>query len=183
MQQTDFTSVNKDGGGITQLKLLLGHFDQHARVQEEFIFSAIRQKDPGLIEIFEQEHTIEKEMNMQITNLLKDLDHAIESERKSIGAVINQSFMNFMIFSLQHMAKEEEHINRILWHYWSDNELLGMRGKIMGAIPRQQITEYNKWIIRGLNISEITGWLKEIKNNMPALIFQSVLDAAATELS
>ena len=180
LQQTDFNAGKED---LTQLKLLLEVFEQHAQTQEAFIFSSIRQRDPSQVRIFEQEHAVEKGLNQAVRNLMKTLDHTEKEKRSDIGKTINEAFVKFMIFSLRHMSGEEENINRLLWNYWTDEELQGMRVKIITSVSRHQISEYNKWIIRGLSNTEIIRWLKDIKNSMPGLIFHSVLDAAEAELS
>jgi L-asparaginase/Glu-tRNA(Gln) amidotransferase subunit D len=44
------------------------------------------------------------------------------------------------------------------------------------------MSHFTKWMMRGLNNAEITRWLKEVKNNAPDFVFQSLMQIAAQQL-
>ena len=45
------------------------------------------------------------------------------------------------------------------------------------------MAQYSKWMMRGLNNAEITGWLKGVEKNAPEAVFQSLFVTAEKELS
>jgi hypothetical protein len=81
------------------------------------------------------------------------------------------------------MAKEEDVINKALWKHYSDAELHGITQKIIGSIPQPQMIRFSQWMMRGLNNNEIINWLKEIKNNAPDAVFQSMFEMAQQQLN
>ena len=81
------------------------------------------------------------------------------------------------------MAKEEDLINKALWKHYSDAELHGITQKIISSIADHQMVKFSCWMMRGLSNNEIIGWLKEIKNNAPGPVFQSMLEMAQQQLN
>ncbi len=88
-----------------------------------------------------------------------------------------------MAFNLEHMAKEEEVINPLLWRYYADADLVAITKQIIASIPQDYMAQYSKWMMRGLNNPEITAWLKDIEKNAPEPVFQSLFVTAEKELS
>jgi hypothetical protein len=54
--------------------------------------------------------------------------------------------------------------------------------KIVQEVKPEDIPKYNKWMLKGLNNSEIAGWLKNVKNNAPCEIFLGLMKQANEEL-
>jgi hypothetical protein len=88
-----------------------------------------------------------------------------------------------MVFNLEHMGKEEEIINRILWRYYTDADLMAISRQIVSNIPMEHVAVANKWMMRGLNNPEISNWLKLVEKNAPEPVFQSLFTVAEKELS
>jgi hypothetical protein len=105
-----------------------------------------------------------------------------EQEQLVAAGAIRSAFIEFMIFNLQHMAKEETKLNELLWKYYTDDELKNITQQIIAQIPPDTMNQYSTWMIRALSNTEITNWLKEIKNNAPDFIFNNMIDLAEKEL-
>lgn len=45
------------------------------------------------------------------------------------------------------------------------------------------LQEYSIWMMRALSVSEITSWLREVKNNAPEFVFESLMQTAEQELN
>ena len=87
-----------------------------------------------------------------------------------------------MVFNLEHMAKEEDVLNKILWRYYTDPELMAITRQIINEVPADYLGQYNKWMMRGLNNGEIAKWLKGAERNAPEVVFQSLFATAEKEL-
>jgi len=115
--------------------------------------------------------------------LLNMFHHAVSSEEKNeMGSAIRLAFSEFLVFNLQHMAKEELVLNNLLWKYYSDEEMHGITQKIIAHIPQEKAHKYNTWMMRGLSNNEIILWLKNIKNEAPEFVFNNMLKLAEKEL-
>lgn len=183
LQQTDFINAEEAEASLTQVQTVIDLFDSHAHTEDTMVFAAIQQAEPSLVNVFEQEHEEDHALGQRMRGLLTAFTHAVSSDDKAaVGVAITQSFIDFMIFNLKHMAKEEIIINDALWKYYSDFELHSITQKIVAGIPPQTMAHFSRWMMRGLSNIEITAWLKEIKNNAPDFIFQSLMQTAVQEL-
>jgi hypothetical protein len=184
LQQTDFTNIEEAEDALLQVAQAADLFDKHAHTEDTMVFTAIEKAEPSLVNVFEKEHEEDHALGQRLRGSLTAFSHAVSSDdRTVIGDAVVKSFIEFMIFNLKHMAKEEDIINKALWKYFTDMELHGITQKIVASIPPQHMAQFSRWMIRGLNNNEITAWLKEIKNNAPDFVFQSLMQTAAQELS
>jgi len=184
LQQTDFNNMEEAEDALAQVAMVADLFDKHAHTEDTMVFTAIEQAEPSLVNAFEKEHEEDHALAQRLRGLLTAFAHAVSTDDKIIiGDTLIQSFTDFMIFNLKHMAKEEDIINKALWKYYTDIELHGITQKIVASIPPQHMAIFSRWMMRGLNNSEITQWLKEIKNNAPDFVFQALMQTAEQELN
>jgi hypothetical protein len=184
IQQTDFSNAEEVAQLLAQIKTVIELFDKHAHSEDTLVFAAIEQYEPDVVKMFEEEHVTDHALGEKLDNLLKAFPNTFSIDNSIyIGNLLNQAFIEFMVFNLQHMAKEEDIINKLLWQYYSDEQLHSITQSILANIPPPQMAQYSKWMIRGLSNNEITGWLTEVKNNAPDFVFQSLIQTAEQELS
>jgi hypothetical protein len=100
-----------------------------------------------------------------------------------MGSAIRLAFSEFLVFNLQHMAKEELLLNNLLWEYYTDDQLQSITQKIIAHLPQDTIRKNNTWMMRGLSNNEIIAWLKNIKNHVPEFVFDTMLTQAKSELT
>lgn len=184
LQQTDFVNIAEAEQAITHVKMVVELFEKHAATEDGMVFSALQQYEPSIVTVFEAEHVKDHELGENLEKLLSGFAGAITNEhRLSIGASLNIAFIEFMVFNLEHMAKEEDIINKFLWKYYSDDQLHGITQQIIASIPPQHMQTFSKWMMRGLSNNEIAAWLKDVKNNAPEFIFHALHTTASEELS
>lgn len=184
LQQTDFNNTEAADTSLAQLAQTVDLFDKHAHTEDTMVFTAIEHTEPALVNAFEKEHEEDHALGQRLRGLLTAFEHTVSSDDKIItGDAITQSFIEFMIFNLKHMAKEEDIINKALWKNYTDIELHGITQKIVASIPPPHMAKFSRWMMRGLNNNEITTWLKEVKNNAPDFVFQSLMQTAGQELN
>ena len=183
LQQTNFTDVDEAADAIERVAAVISLFESHAGKEDNYVFAAINAYEPSVVAAFEQEHDEDHALGQALQNWVTALEYAkAPSAKQTLGEELTKSFMQFMVFNLRHMAKEEQVINPLLWRYYSDEELHGITQKIIASIPLQEASYFSKWMVRGLNNAEILGWLKGVKNSAPQPVFQSLLGIAEEEL-
>ncbi|MFI5129764.1 MAG: hypothetical protein ACHQFX_07230, partial [Chitinophagales bacterium] len=104
------------------------------------------------------------------------------TQKAEVAKEVQSNYVKFMVFNLEHMAKEEAVLNKILWRYYTDPELMAITRQIINDVPPDYMVQYNKWMIRGMNNGEITKWLKGVERNAPEDVFQSLFATAESEL-
>jgi hypothetical protein len=184
IQQTDFSNSDEAELILTQIKILIELFDKHAHSEDRFVFAALQACDPAVVDAFEQEHVQEHALGENLNRLITTFSDALPDDDKlQTGKLLYQAFIEFMIFNLQHMCKEEDIINKLLWRNYTDEQLKGITANILVNISALQMTQFTRWMMRGLSNQEIAGWLKEVKNTAPDFVFQALMQTANEELN
>jgi hemerythrin-like domain-containing protein len=183
LQQTDFSNPLQTASVTAQLNEVLDLFDKHAGTEDYMILPAIAQYEPSVTTLFAEEHVQDHAIGEKLRSIIKGLlESASLNDRNTWGAVLRPVFIEFMVFNLNHMAKEEEVLNKLLWRYYSDEELQGITQKILGYLPPETLQQYSAWMLRGLSNNEISEWLKQVKATAPEFLFTALITLAEQEL-
>lgn len=184
LQQTDFTNTEETGSLLQQIADVLDLFDEHANTKDHFILPAIETHEPASASLFEEEHVQDHALSNRMRALLNMFHHAVSSDEKNeMGSAVRLAFTEFLVFNIQHMAKEERLLNNFLWQHYTDEQLEAVTQQILAHLPADVIMKNNAWMMRALSNNEITGWLKKVKNQAPESVFEKMLLLAEKELA
>ena len=184
LQQTDFTSEDETDEAINKVREIVMLFEGHAHKEDCFILPAIEEYEPSVVASFEAEHVKDERLANQLHACINKLAAATEFLEKIIaGRELNESFVAFTAFNLQHMAREEDILNKILWRYYSDDEIKAISRKIAASVEPWIQDFYATWMLRGVNDMEATEWIQAIERGMPEVVFQTLLHKAEKEWS
>lgn len=183
LQQTDFSNPVQAATATAQVNEVINLFDKHAGTEDYMILPAIQQYEPSVTSLFAEEHVQDHALGEKLRSVVKGLlESASLEDRNTWGAVLRPVFIEFMVFNLNHMAKEEDVLNKLLWRYYSDAELHAITEKILGYLPPDTLQQYSAWMIRSMSNNEITEWLQQIKATAPEFMFSGLLATAEREL-
>ncbi len=183
LQQTDFSNSAESASAMTKVADVVFAFDNHAHHEDTFINPAVEAYEPELAKTFEDEHVEDHRLSSNLKNLLAICENALLPEERVIcGSAITKSFVEFMVFNLEHMAKEEVLLNRALWKHYTDEQIIEIHHKILAAIPPAEMQHATKWMLRGLNNADIISWFKDVKQSAPQPVFNGLLSIAEIEL-
>jgi hypothetical protein len=133
--------------------------------------------------LFAAEHVQDHALGERLRSLLAKLElSALGTDSLQTGCELRTAFTDFLVFNLNHMAKEEVVFNKLLWQHYTDEQLHGLTRKILAHIAPADLQIFSSWMMRGLSNNEVIGWLKEIKNNAPEVAFTDMLNLAEKEL-
>jgi len=184
LQHTDFWHLDEAEDIIERLEELMQLFHKHADSEDNFVFKAVEKYEPSVADAFEKEHVEDHLLSRQLSSAIRAFrDAPVINEKIVASKAIHTAYSRFMVFNLAHMAKEEEVLNPLLWRYYSDRDLHEITYAIISNIPPTHLAVFNKWMMRGLNNAEITGWLKDVEKNAPEHVFQSLFALAEKELT
>jgi hypothetical protein len=183
LQQTDFSDAAEGDLVMKQVIEIMDLFDRHAFTEDSFILPAIEQHEPGVASLFENEHVEDHGLSNRLRSLVHMFNHTFSPLEKNIlGGSIRFAFVQFLIFNLEHMGKEEDVLNNLLWAHYADEELHGITREILAHIAPEDMARYSRWMIKGLSNSEIIAWLKEVRNTAPGFVFTNLFTMAEAEL-
>ncbi|MDB5207617.1 MAG: hypothetical protein JWR72_2692 [Flavisolibacter sp.] len=184
LQQTTFTNTEEAAAAIESIKTVIAVFESHAQKEDSYVLPAIAAYEPSVVAAFEQEHIEDHQLAESLDRWLTAFGYAVDpAVKQSFGEEVIKAFVQFSVFNLTHMAKEEEVINKILWRYYTDAELHGITQNIMSTIQPAEMALFSKWMVRGMNNNEISGWLKGIKASAPKPVCGAMLSLVESELS
>jgi iron-sulfur cluster repair protein YtfE (RIC family) len=183
LQQSDFTENDQAEEALNKVKEIVMLFEGHAHKEDNFVLPMINEYEPSVVAAFNSEHEEDEKLGKELTSAVEKVaDSSTAFEKIIAGRELTESFVRFMVFNLNHMAKEEDIINKILWRYYSDDEIKAAVGKISQMDPPWIQEFYATWMIRGINNTEAIAWMKAIGTSVPAIVFKSLVQKAEQEL-
>ncbi|MGN6618878.1 MAG: hypothetical protein ACTHJ5_17015 [Ilyomonas sp.] len=183
IQQTYFANTDEAEIALEKTETVLHAFEQHAHHEDEFINPALQVYEPALAEQFENEHVEDHLLSNRLKNLINIYRNLnFSAERIEAGSAISKTWVEFMVFNLKHMAKEESVLNQALWKHYTDEEIIALNERLVKSIPPHEMNMSAIWMIRSGNDNDLVTWLKGIKSSAPEFIFQSLLTTIKNEL-
>lgn len=182
--QTDFISKSEAATTFTQIEEVIELFNNHAHTEDHIVLPELKDYEPGVVLAFAEEHEKDGDLARRLTELMFVYRQSTtDRTRIETGNLINISYIRLTVFNLEHMAREEEVVNRLLWRYYSDEQLQQLTQKIIGQVSPAIMAKYSRWLMRSLNNSELIGWLKEVRANAPDFISLNLMNIAKNELT
>jgi hemerythrin-like domain-containing protein len=182
LQQTDYTAADELAIAVERIELVVDLFEDHAHHEDYMILPAIKEFEPSVVDLFEQEHVKDHQLSKDLEHCVQALQLASSSVKPGMGSLLEKTFLEFTIFNLQHMAKEEDVLNKLLWRYYSDEDIKSIHHQILLSLNQQMTVEGSRWMMRGLNNADILNWLRQVEKSAPQEVFLQLLDLAKNEL-
>ena len=183
LQLTDFNAEHEAETAMKSITAVVDMFDKHAHLEDTLVFPAIAQYEESVVDVFSQEHVLDHELTEKLrTFVLMFNSLETDVEKKQMGSAIRKAFVEFLVFNLNHMAKEEDILNNLLWHYLSDAEIIAIEHNIVSRQSPAESAAGMKWMLRGLSNEEIISWMKGIQKNAPEFVFNNLFELAEKEL-
>lgn len=183
LQQTDFTEDDQAEQVVNKVKEIVLLFEGHAHKEDHYVLPAINEYEPSVVAAFESEHVEDEKLGKELNAAVEKLVNSASPLEKIVcGRELTESFVRFMVFNLTHMAKEEDIINKILWRYYSDDEIKQLTGKITDSIAPWMLDLYSTWMLRGISNNEAVNWMNAIRRGMPEVVYKTLVQKAEQEL-
>lgn len=152
--------------------------DGHAYDEDNIVLMELELRLPGATERNCNEHEqIEKEQR----KLEKILDEVLTTSLNG-GDVLTpaeqfrMALYRFHAAYQQHMAGEEQETQNLLWQYFTDDELLVHRKKIVGGMPPDMLLLWVRFITPALSAPERTGYLGAMQAAAPPEKFAAIIE-------
>lgn len=183
LQHADFADVLTTETTIQQLEELLLLFDSHALGEDHFFNEPLKAKEPAIAKMFEKEHEEDHRLAAVLQQLIVSWRYAsTDDKRLEYGQLLCYAFNEFIAFNLYHMNKEEMELNEALWRNYTDEQILATEQTLVSQIPPEKMMKYAHWLVRGLNMKDLLGWLTPIRQNAPASVFDALFAIAQKHL-
>ncbi len=184
LQQCDLSEQEAGEVALKQVEDVLMLFEGHAHNEDHFYNQPLEKIHPEVAAMFEQEH----EEDHRLSIVLHDLIQQWRAEKTASGRVMTgrnlyYAFTEFIAFNLYHMNKEEIDLNAVLWKEYTDEQIKATERTIVQQTPPEKMMHYARWMIRGINNTELVKWFAEVQGAAPAEVYSMLIGIAGKELS
>ena len=142
----------------------------HANDENSIILAELEAKLPGASKHDMDDHERLEAYQSAIENLLGELNELSgkEPDASGMGTELYMKFSKFHGEYLLHTVEEESVTQRLLWENFTDEELHGMRGRIIGKFTPEVFEKWQSYIIPSITQSDLLMMLGGMKANAPA---------------
>lgn len=181
LQQTYFADTAEAALAFEQVNEVINAFEQHGHHEDSILMPVIVSFQAATIASFEKDHIDDRRMGEDLQHL-QNIYHAAQNtnERLMTGSAITRSFVDYMIFNLQHMQREETELNQLLWDNFTDDEILKIDHQIVASIPPQEMAVTARWFMQAINSHEVINWLIAVKQTAPEHVFTALFELTDT---
>lgn len=168
---------DKDEAALVFAKLnkVIDAFEKHGQNEDNILMPLIADYQPDTIASFEQDHKEDHQLGNQLKQLQLVYHSAQNTEERCVaGSAITIAFIDYMIFNLQHMQREEVELNKLLWTHFADDELAGVSDEIGKLIPAEEFAITTQWVMQAINCDEAIKLLQDAKEKAPEAVFNSL---------
>lgn len=174
---SDEASIQRLKSLSEQITLLL---ELHQEAEDEFVLPAIEAKVPGATEHNESEHHRLHQIVVDIQNQTSALE---AGDAMMATSRLFTTVGQFMSDYIRHMDEEEQDMNQVIWDNFTDEEILGWQGQIMGKLTPEQKMMWFRFIVPALNPMERQIMLGGVKQNVPPEAYQGILNMLSRYMS
>mgnify|MGYP001028428009 CR=1 FL=1 len=183
LQQTDLADAKAGEAAMQQVEEVLVLFESHAHNEDEFFNRPLEETNPEVAKLFEKEHEEDHRLGQVLADLIAQWREEPDDHARAVtGRNLFYAFNEFIAFNLYHMNKEEIELNAVLWKQYSDATIKATEQALVQSVPPQKMMKYAKWMVRGINNTELMKWLQEVRAFAPAELLTALLSLMEHEL-
>lgn len=183
LQLTDF----RTGEGLehlaSKINTILLLTEDYTAKQEAYVFSAIADYEPSVIDAFRQKHTTIRHAMEELSLVVQETTGAAQPhERVEAGRRLETLYTQFLRCQLKIMAEKERVLQPILWRYYSEDCLRALQQELMQHDDCQLCLLQANWIIKTLEEEDLVAWLRTVEKKASPECMQLLLAAAEEQI-
>lgn len=142
----------------------------HANDENSIILAELEAKLPGASKHDTDDHERLEADQSAIEKLLDEIKElgGKGQDASGMGSELYMKFSRFHGEYLLHTVDEESETQRLLWENFTDAELHGMRGRIIGKFTPDVFEKWQSYIMPAITQSDLLMMLGGMKSNAPA---------------
>lgn len=183
LQMTDFHSGKGLEGVAGKINTILLLSEDYLAKQEAYVFTALAEYEPSLVDAFRQKHTAIRQAAEELSLLVQETTGAAEAPPGvEAGRRLETLYTQFLRCQLKIMAEKERVLQPVLWHYYSADTLQALQQELMQHDDCQLCLLQANWIIKTLEEEDLVAWLKTVEKKATPECMQLLLAAAEEQM-
>ena len=150
---------------------MFGLLKEHAEIENTIILKALNERAPGAGDENEEEHEQLEVVQSELEQWLERFDGSQDAEE---GFRFYLSFSSFHGQYLGHILHEETETQALLCQHFTDEELIGIKMRIIQSIPFEMLLVWMKHFAASQTRAENMALLAGMKVGMPAPVFSII---------
>jgi hypothetical protein len=183
LQLTDFRTgmgLEQVAGKINTILLLT---EDYTAKQEEYVFSAIAEYEPSVMDAFRQKHAVLRKAAEELSIAVQETTGALEpQQRAEAGRQLEALYTHFLRSQLKLMGEKERVLQPILERYYTQDFLRALQQELMQHDDCQLCLLQANWIIKTLEEEDLIAWLKTVEKKASPECMQLLLAAAEEQM-
>ncbi len=153
------------------------HMVEHAKLEENNIHPLLRGRTPEGTKDLEEDHRV---MHATLDSIVASLDQvsALPELGREQALEFYRGWNRFLSFYFNHIDKEEEKVNPLLWKLCSNDELLGAFRVIISSQSQEELRYALTAMMPAMNMDERSEMLLGGSRILPAEAYQGLLRLA-----
>lgn len=147
----------------------------HLEHEDTFVHGAMEARRPGSAATTLGDHEHHKWSFTEIENAARTVEESAGEARRLAARRLYALLARFVAENYEHMHVEETQNNAVLWAEYTDAELLGIKGRLILAIPPEANMAFLRWMAPSLSPFERAELLVNARRGMPAVAFDAGL--------
>ncbi|HEX5060498.1 MAG TPA: hemerythrin domain-containing protein [Kofleriaceae bacterium] len=149
--RVDLTSTHAVDGLVARVERTLGFLDEHARLEDMHVFTALRALGGELADELNAEHRSLEVVQLEVERAADALALAQLAGREEAGAHLARLINHLVAVQLIHMNREETEVNATLWAGLPDSELGAIRTRLKNTLSPERFDEWMQIVGPALN--------------------------------
>ncbi|EQD38682.1 hemerythrin/HHE cation-binding motif domain protein, partial [mine drainage metagenome] len=193
LQSTDLTDLTEAAPVLADLQHELGGprptacivclLHAHAGHEDIWAFPSLRAFDPMLLDELMQDHRELEERIRTLARMGNDLAAGSDpAARRSAARRLLLGANDLFAAYLGHMNREEAALVPLMNQRLTDGEILALRSAMERAMRPDRRIELFRWMLRSLDVHELTAWFRDVRLAAPPETLESLLRLADAEV-
>jgi len=161
---------------IRDMRLLVLMGRKHLQHENVFVHTEIENRSVGATARLVDDHDDHERDFVDLEARLAQIEAASPEQRSPLLRALYLRYTDFLAHDFEHMIEEETETLSLLHSLFSDEELAGIEGRIIGSVEPDLMMEFIRIMIPAMNPAERLEMLGGMKAAMPVPVFAAVVD-------
>jgi iron-sulfur cluster repair protein YtfE (RIC family) len=180
--RVDVTDNDDLARTLGQLEALLNFCASHLQHENEFIHTAIRERQPAAASRTAEDHVEHLQSIEALRTEARAVYAAPDEQRMALALRLYRHLALFVAENLQHMHIEETANNAALWNHYTDAELMAIHQRLLASVSPQDKLEVMRWMVPAINPAQRAALLGGLKAQAPAAMLDAVVNVVRPHL-
>jgi len=161
---------------IRDMRLLVLMGRKHLQHENVFVHTEIENRSVGATARLVDDHDDHERDFVDLEARVAQIEAASPDRRSPLLRALYLRYTDFLAHDFEHMIEEETETLSLLHSLFSDEELAGIEGRIIGSVEPDLMMEFIRIMIPAMNPAERLEMLGGMKAAMPVPVFAAVVD-------